>query len=58
MRFLTYNPVIWQRSLGTAEKGNHAGQLPPYSSLWNKLVEEPAELAAGRGGRSSSTSSR
>jgi ABC-type glycerol-3-phosphate transport system substrate-binding protein len=41
LKFLTYNPVIWQRSLGTAQKGNHAGQLAPYSSLWNRWSKNP-----------------
>ncbi len=41
LRFLTYNPVLWQRSLATEEKGNHGGQLAPYSSLWNKWTKNP-----------------
>jgi multiple sugar transport system substrate-binding protein len=41
LRYLTYNPLLWQRSLGTEEKGNHAGQLAPYSSLWNKWTKNP-----------------
>jgi ABC-type glycerol-3-phosphate transport system substrate-binding protein len=41
LRFLTYNPLLWQRSIATGEKGNHAGQLPPYSSLWNKWTKNP-----------------
>jgi multiple sugar transport system substrate-binding protein len=41
LRFLTYNPTLWQRSLGTALKGNHAGQLAPYSSLWNRWSKNP-----------------
>lgn len=41
LRFLTYNPLVWRRSLGTALKGNHAGQLAPYSSLWNRWSKQP-----------------
>jgi ABC-type glycerol-3-phosphate transport system substrate-binding protein len=41
LKFLTYSPVVWQRSLGTAQKGNHAGQLAPYSSLWNRWSKNP-----------------
>ena len=41
LRYLTYNQAVWQRSLGTALKGNHAGQLAPYSSLWNKWSKNP-----------------
>jgi multiple sugar transport system substrate-binding protein len=41
LRFLTYNQTLWQRSLGTALKGNHAGQLAPYSSLWNRWSKNP-----------------
>jgi hypothetical protein len=41
LRYLTYNPLIWRRSLGTALKGNHAGQLAPYSSLWVKWSKNP-----------------
>jgi hypothetical protein len=33
--------VLWQRSLGTAEKGNHGGNLAPYSSLWNRWSKNP-----------------
>jgi hypothetical protein len=41
LKFLTYSPVVWQRSLGTAQKGNHAGQLAPYLSLWNRWSSNP-----------------
>jgi multiple sugar transport system substrate-binding protein len=41
LRFLTYNQLVWRRSLGTALKGNHAGQLAPYSSLWNRWSKNP-----------------
>jgi multiple sugar transport system substrate-binding protein len=41
LRFLTYNQLVWRRSLGTALKGNHAGQLAPYSSLWVRWSKNP-----------------
>jgi multiple sugar transport system substrate-binding protein len=41
LRFLTYNQLVWRRSLGTALKGNHAGQLAPYSSLWIRWSKRP-----------------
>jgi multiple sugar transport system substrate-binding protein len=39
MKFLTYNPLIWQRSLGDPKGG--AGQLAPYLSLWNSWSKHP-----------------
>ena len=39
MKFLTYNPLIWQRSLGNPKGG--AGQLAPYLSLWNSWSKNP-----------------
>jgi multiple sugar transport system substrate-binding protein len=41
LRFLTYSNLLWRRSLGTGLKGNHAGQLAPYNSLWNKWSKNP-----------------
>jgi multiple sugar transport system substrate-binding protein len=41
LRFLTYNQQVWTRSLGTALKGNHAGQPAPYSSRWNRWSKSP-----------------
>src|SRR6266516_3538032 len=39
MKFLTYDPRIWQRSMGDSKGG--AGQLAPYTSLWKSWSANP-----------------
>ena len=42
LRFLTYDPAIWQRS--SRHRGEAAitrASLPPYSSLWNRWSKNP-----------------